>query len=118
MWRLQFAVMDDGHGATGVSHQFRTDRAEQTASQSAAPVGADDDQLGIFGAVDECRAGGRKLQFAIDCYLRSIVRDVMGDLRCVCENAATLSFLPPRHLFLAPRPATMSELRDLARASR
>ena len=99
MWYPRFSVMDDGHGATGVPHQSGTDRAEQTASQSSAPIGADDDQFRIFGPVDERRAGGRKLQFAIDCYLRSIVRDVMGDLRRVCENAATLSFLPPRHLF-------------------
>src|SRR3984957_17462496 len=93
-----FSVMDDRYGAARVPHQSRTDRAEQSARQSAAPIGADEDQGRIFGPVYERGAGGRKLQFAIDCYLRSIVRDVMGDLRCVCENAAPLSFLPSRHL--------------------
>ena len=80
MRHQQLSVMDDRDGATGVPHQSRTDRAEQTASQGTAPIGADDDQFRIFGPVDERRGGGRKLQFAIDCYLRSIVRDVMGDL--------------------------------------
>ncbi len=57
MWCLQLSVADDRHGAMGVPHQSRTDRAEQTACQSSAAIGADDDEVRTFRPFDKRGAG-------------------------------------------------------------